>query len=73
MAYNVHRFATLERLGIEQLPALVPDPEFEFFSTALAIRERPVPGKRCPQCAARGQTIWVIPGKRCPQCRAEVN
>jgi len=32
-----------------------------------------VPGKRCPACQSRGQTIWVIPGKRCPQCGHEVN
>ena len=32
-----------------------------------------VPGRKCPNCAAKGQTVWVIPGKRCPQCGTQVN
>lgn len=37
------------------------------------ILQQQVPGRRCPSCMSRGQTIWVIPGKRCPQCGTEVN
>lgn len=33
----------------------------------------PVPGKRCPACLERGQTVWVIPGKCCPTCGTPVN
>ena len=32
-----------------------------------------VPGRKCPACAAKGQTVWVIPGKCCPQCETPVN
>ncbi|KAH7123725.1 hypothetical protein B0J11DRAFT_435571 [Dendryphion nanum] len=33
----------------------------------------PVPGRRCPACLERGDTVWVIPGKCCPQCGTPVN
>ncbi|KAF1828837.1 hypothetical protein BDW02DRAFT_511357 [Decorospora gaudefroyi] len=33
----------------------------------------PVPGRRCPACLERGDTVWVIPGKACPQCGTPVN
>ncbi|KAF1969137.1 hypothetical protein BU23DRAFT_557834 [Bimuria novae-zelandiae CBS 107.79] len=33
----------------------------------------PVPGRRCPACLERGQTVWVIPGKCCPTCGTPVN
>ncbi|OAL07181.1 hypothetical protein IQ06DRAFT_208291 [Phaeosphaeriaceae sp. SRC1lsM3a] len=32
-----------------------------------------VPGRRCPSCLERGDTVWVIPGKACPQCGTPVN
>ena len=32
-----------------------------------------VPGRRCPACLERGQTVWVIPGKCCPTCGTPVN
>lgn len=32
-----------------------------------------VPGRRCPTCASKGSTVWVIPGKKCPQCGTLVN
>jgi len=33
----------------------------------------PVPGRRCPACLERGQTVWVIPGKCCSNCGTPVN
>ncbi|KAH6852840.1 hypothetical protein J4E91_002316 [Alternaria rosae] len=33
----------------------------------------PVPGRRCPACLERGDTVWVIPGKCCIQCGTPVN
>ena len=33
----------------------------------------PVPGRRCPACLERGDTVWVIPGKCCPVCGTPVN
>ncbi|KAF2650153.1 hypothetical protein K491DRAFT_148458 [Lophiostoma macrostomum CBS 122681] len=33
----------------------------------------PVPGRRCPCCLERGDTVWVIPGKCCPVCGTPVN
>jgi len=35
--------------------------------------QNPVPGRRCPACLERGDTVWVIPGKCCPQCGTPVN
>ena len=35
--------------------------------------EDPVPGRRCPSCLERGDTVWVIPGKCCTQCGTPVN
>ncbi|KAH6638449.1 hypothetical protein C7974DRAFT_308474 [Boeremia exigua] len=37
------------------------------------ITTMPVPGRRCPACLERGDTVWVIPGKCCPQCGTPVN
>ncbi|RMY56976.1 hypothetical protein D0865_03363 [Hortaea werneckii] len=79
MPYNTQRRETLCRLGIEQLPAIMDEPEWDnhqpvqFFPHGLPVRTMPVPGRRCPACLSRGQTVWVIPGKRCPQCGTEVN
>lgn len=39
----------------------------------LPIKTMPVPGRKCPKCWKKGQTVWVIPGKCCPQCGTEVN
>ena len=36
------------------------------------IKDVTVPGKRCPACLEKGDTIWVIPGKCCPQCGTPV-
>lgn len=96
MPYNTQRRETLCRLGIEQLPAIMDEPEWDNhpivqgFPHGLPVRTMPVssdylplsfsfsdhdqvPGRRCPACLSRGQTVWVIPGKRCPQCGTEVN
>ncbi|PIB00770.1 hypothetical protein CB0940_01211 [Cercospora beticola] len=84
MTYTAKRYETLKRLGIEQLPPLhacstnesdTSDNTFAIINpltSTMPIRERPVPGRRCPTCAARGATVWVIPGKRCPSCGTEV-
>ncbi|KAL1866433.1 hypothetical protein VTK73DRAFT_4712 [Phialemonium thermophilum] len=32
------------------------------------IRTLPLPGIRCPTCAANGQEVWVIPGRACGNC-----
>ena len=34
----------------------------------IIIHELPMPGVKCPTCAARGLEQWVIPGKHCPRC-----
>ena len=31
-----------------------------------------VPGRRCPTCLERGDTVWVIPGNCCPECETPV-
>jgi hypothetical protein len=33
----------------------------------------PVPGRRCPACLERGDSVWVIPGNSCPVCGTPVN
>ena len=33
----------------------------------------PVPGRRCPNCLEKGETVWVIPGTNCPICNTPVN
>ncbi|AEO63795.1 4ff4146e-31a3-4091-854b-1c01da238183 [Thermothielavioides terrestris] len=30
----------------------------------------PLPGIRCPTCAANGEEVWVVPGLICPKCRS---
>ncbi|KAK7542867.1 uncharacterized protein J3D65DRAFT_665185 [Phyllosticta citribraziliensis] len=70
---NIHRQQILERLGIEQLPALLPGEEMPFFDpdetrSEIPIISLPVPGRKCPACLAKGEVVWVIPGKCCPQC-----
>ncbi|KAF2465029.1 uncharacterized protein BDR25DRAFT_295818 [Lindgomyces ingoldianus] len=37
------------------------------------ITTMPVPGRRCPACLERGDTVWVIPGKCCPVCGTPVS
>ena len=32
----------------------------------------PTPGRRCPACLERGDTVWVIPGQCCPACGTPV-
>ncbi len=61
-----HAFVSLplqSTLGDSKPVQPMPDP----------IITMPVPGRRCPRCLERGQTVWVIPGKCCPQCGTEVN
>ncbi|KAF2750753.1 hypothetical protein M011DRAFT_395920 [Sporormia fimetaria CBS 119925] len=41
--------------------------------TGEGITSMPVPGRRCPACLERGDTVWVIPGKSCPVCGTPVN
>ncbi|OCL09025.1 hypothetical protein AOQ84DRAFT_354202 [Glonium stellatum] len=36
------------------------------FSSATHTKDVPVPGRRCPACLEKGETVWVIPGKDCP-------
>ncbi|CZT22848.1 uncharacterized protein RCC_08554 [Ramularia collo-cygni] len=50
----------------------VDEPRYPF-AMNLPIRDRPVPGRKCPNCLARGQTYWVAYGKRCAQCGTEIN
>ncbi|KAK3072473.1 hypothetical protein LTR53_006725 [Teratosphaeriaceae sp. CCFEE 6253] len=81
MSYNRRRYETLRRLGVEQLPAIPTGSEWHEhrhssrhpFQGDLPVRTMPVPGRRCPNCLGKGQTVWVIPGKRCPQCQTAVN
>jgi hypothetical protein len=35
--------------------------------------EGPTPGRRCPACLERGDTVWVIPGNSCIICGTPVN
>ncbi|KAK4981703.1 hypothetical protein LTR66_002246 [Elasticomyces elasticus] len=77
MSANFGRYEILRRLGIEQLPALVAaeEPVDEVSDGPfpnIPLTTMPVPGRRCPACALKGQTVWVIPGKRCPQCGTPV-
>ncbi|KAF2808557.1 uncharacterized protein BDZ99DRAFT_464422 [Mytilinidion resinicola] len=37
------------------------------------ITTMPVPGRRCPACLEKGETVWVIQGKCCPECGTPVN
>ena len=37
-------------------------------SPGLPEQDLPMPGVKCPTCAARGIEQWVIPGKYCPRC-----
>ncbi|KAL0257252.1 hypothetical protein SLS55_008062 [Diplodia seriata] len=75
---NIRRHEILERLGIEQLPALMPgqehpDVEPEERRPEVPLVMLPVPGRKCPSCLAKGETVWVIPGKCCPACGTPVN
>ncbi|EUC31241.1 hypothetical protein COCVIDRAFT_39373 [Bipolaris victoriae FI3] len=40
---------------------------------AEGITTMPVPGRRCPACLERGDTVWVVPGKNCHECGTPVN
>ena len=40
---------------------------------SLPLQNMPVPGRKCPNCLSKGDTVWVIPGKCCPECGTEVN
>ncbi|KAK0250124.1 hypothetical protein B0A54_11861 [Friedmanniomyces endolithicus] len=81
MSYNRHRHEQLRRLGVEQLPAIHTAPDWAEhrhaphhpFNGDLPVRTMPVPGRRCPNCLSKGQTVWVIPGKHCPQCQTAVS
>lgn len=33
----------------------------------------PAPGRKCPSCNFKGETVWVIPGKCCPACGTPVD
>ncbi|KAF2146514.1 uncharacterized protein K452DRAFT_294082 [Aplosporella prunicola CBS 121167] len=74
---NVRRQEILERLGIEQLPPLMPGEEYAHAEPerggSVPMVMLPVPGRKCPACLAKGETVWVIPGKCCPQCGTPVN
>jgi len=41
---------------------------FGGYSLEMPIKDMPIPGVRCPTCAAKGQEVWVIPGKACGYC-----
>ncbi|KAF2085683.1 hypothetical protein K490DRAFT_67563 [Saccharata proteae CBS 121410] len=75
--HNLHRQQMLKQLGIEQLPPLVlgskdMQPESESNVDAHTV-VMPVPGRKCPACLSKGETVWVIPGKCCPACGTPVN
>jgi hypothetical protein len=36
------------------------------------VTQHPVPGRRCPNCLEKGDTVWVIPVNNCPQCTTPV-
>ncbi|KAF1999404.1 hypothetical protein P154DRAFT_231512 [Amniculicola lignicola CBS 123094] len=44
-----------------------------FMNEAEGVNTVPVPGRRCPCCLEKGDTVWVIPGKCCPQCGTPVH
>jgi len=54
------------------MPSLSPHISFLPHEPTLMAVLLQVPGRRCPACLSRGQTVWVIPGKYCPQCGTEV-
>lgn len=54
-------------------PPSLDKPKLEPGKSKIPSSRMPVPGRRCPSCLERGQTVWVIPGKCCPQCGTPVN
>ncbi|KAF2835559.1 hypothetical protein M501DRAFT_1060835 [Patellaria atrata CBS 101060] len=79
MSSSHQRNEIMARLGIEQLPVLIAaDPDDEntweqLQQPAPMTQMMTVPGRKCPNCLAKGQTVWVIPGKCCPECGVPVN
>jgi len=75
MAFNFRRQHLIERLGIEQLPALAEVPEsstrmengFE-----IPIHSATCRGQKCPTCAANGQSSFVFSGSHCRFCDTKV-
>ncbi|KAA8616769.1 hypothetical protein Ptr902_11519 [Pyrenophora tritici-repentis] len=55
------------------LPTPIDTVASPYMSNLGGVRTWPVPGRRCPACLERGDTVWVIPGKCCPQCGTPVN
>ncbi|KAI7774281.1 hypothetical protein LA080_009004 [Diaporthe eres] len=39
----------------------------------LPVQSMPLPGVRCPTCAANGKEVWVIPGRACGNCEMELH
>ncbi|KAJ4288762.1 hypothetical protein N0V88_007298 [Collariella sp. IMI 366227] len=58
---NAFACATFGLLDLE-LPSFFP-------SSGEGVRTRPLPGVKCPTCAANGEDVWVIPGLLCAKCR----
>jgi rRNA maturation endonuclease Nob1 len=76
MGVSIPSFLTLFPVFIVGLTVLaIAVLGFIFMSTTtvVPISSVPVPGRRCPACLERGDTVWVIPGKCCPQCGTPVN
>ena len=73
-SFNVD-YINLDTIGnsgsdVNQCWPPIGDPDYE---EIFGEPEDPVPGRRCPACLDRGDTVWVIPGKCCPQCGTPVN
>nr|POF12889.1 hypothetical protein CFP56_10039 [Quercus suber] len=70
MLFNVQHDKPIRRQTRPQrplnCPAIIWDDEDS--CGQLPIEEFPVPGRRCPDCFRKGQTVWVLPGKKCSQC-----
>ncbi|OIW30849.1 hypothetical protein CONLIGDRAFT_679603 [Coniochaeta ligniaria NRRL 30616] len=51
------------------MPMPVVQPQYPGLpSSDEGVRMLPLPGIRCPTCAANGQEVWVIPGRACGNC-----
>ncbi|KAK4139082.1 uncharacterized protein C8A04DRAFT_33458 [Dichotomopilus funicola] len=51
------------------LGLVVPEYISLFPHSGEGILSLPVPGVRCPTCAANGEEVWVVPGLLCAKCR----
>lgn len=42
------------------------------YNSLLTNQFQGIPGVKCPNCAAKGQTVWVIRGRACEVCKTPV-